>query len=198
MLPRKTFSFPLIEKVIKLYDRGMKGLRATVAKMGAFPPHHTTLWRWTEGLGERLHDRARTTSALVSDPERLEGDKRLVPTSALIAESNKGLEPRIGCTFRKAIDIPEFKYRSERRWEQLEACGRLSRVAEMFIPRRPFPLTTWSEWLCSRFHVAGWHFPTQSTQTRIQHRDPLGGGIGLPRRHLAPRKGGNRGSRPPP
>lgn len=60
ILPRKVFSLSVIERCCRTYLQPSStgpGLRTTVTKMGKGHPHYTTLYRWLEGLGERVLDR---------------------------------------------------------------------------------------------------------------------------------------------
>ena len=195
ILPYKHFSLPIIEEHCRLYlqpDPDSPGLRKAVEGPADTYPHYTTLYRWIEGLGERILDRFHTP------PSKAIASELWFPSSALVAESAKIKTPEVREQWRNSFDIPSWKYHSSRRHDQLQACARLFNSADLLFPDNPFPLTVWEGWIIENFNVAGWWFPSGYNCTTFQ----LSTVDSSPVRYAATRKTAkkemNYGSRSPP
>jgi hypothetical protein len=195
ILPYKHFSLLIIEEHCRAYlqpDPGSPGLRKAVEGPIDTYPHYTTLYRWIEGLGERVLDRFQ--------PETQKGllSELWLPSSALVSESAKRINPMARDRWRQSHEIPSWKYRSSRRHDQLQACARLLDVADLLFPNAPHPLAAWQGKIIEYFNVAGWWFPSGYNCTTFQ----LSTGGSYPVRYAAtlkPRKKEvNHGSRSPP
>ena len=189
ILPRKTFSLPVIEKGCRPYtsaDPLGPGLRKVVNRMGKNRPAHSTLHRWLSGLGEKTLDRLPSKGG------------SFIPTSALIAETARGVNAGIRRLWQRRFEIPSWKYRSEKRHDQLKACARTLHAASSLFPDSPFPLTAWNGWLISRFHVAAWTFPAGKGDTPMQLPPPPKRGVGDSLRSKRERKDAKEKARSPP
>ncbi|MBF0104866.1 MAG: hypothetical protein HQM16_06020 [Deltaproteobacteria bacterium] len=177
VLPRKTYSLPVIEHFIQKYvpvDAEGHSLRQVVGATEGDRPHFSTLHRWLAGLGERVLDRLYQPkpAKIKSDSGRL-GSSTLIPTAALFAETEKKLSRSIDELWQKNFCITDWKYKSIKRYDQLLACLKLIFMAfSLFTDSsQPQPLTKWNAWLIDYFHVAAWYFPTGLCGTSIQHHN---------------------------
>jgi len=128
--------------------------------MGKYAPRHSTLWRWLAGLGERALDHGAV--------QRVPAYRSLPPASSLIAESGKRLGPGLRQLWQRHFKVPWWKYRSEKRREQLEACARVLAAARHLFAEPADPLSEWHGWLVESLHVAAWAFPTGMACTDMQ------------------------------
>jgi len=193
--PRKTFSLPIIEDACRAYvqpDPDGPGLRKAVEGLAGISPNYTTLYRWMEGLGERVLDRLQTGGKKASFPEPW------LSTAALISESAKRLNPDIQKRWNRSPKIPSWKYHSSRRRDQLQACARLLDCASFLFPDEPHPLTAWQGKIIEYFHVAGWWFPTGYPCTAIQLSPGRPDGLRYPATLKRRKKEANHGPRSPP
>ena len=195
ILPYKHFSLLIIEEHCRAYLQpgpDSPGLRKAVKGPADTYPHYTTLYRWTQGLGERVLDRFHTP------PSEAMASELWFPSSALVAESAKIINPEVREQWRNSFDIPLWKYHSSRRHDQLQACARLFNAADLLFPNDPFPLNVWEGQIIQNFNVAGWWFPSDYNCTTFQlstvDSSPVRYAVTL----KTPKKEINYGSRPPP
>jgi len=195
ILPYKHFSLPAIEDICRGYvqpDPDDPGLRKYVDCISGVHPHSSTVHRWTEGLGERVLDRFQPGSQKVSS------SKLWLPSSALVSESAKRINPGALDRWRQSHEIPSWKYHSSRRHDQLQACARLFDVAGFFFPNELHPLTAWQGEIIEYFNVAGWWFPTGYNCTGLQHAKAIPDEVISFLISKTSKKEMNHGSRSPP
>ena len=195
ILPYKHFSLPAIEDICGGYVQPAPdgpGLRKLIDSLSGVRPNYSTVHRWTKGLGERVLDRFQPGS------QKAHFSELWLPSSALVAESAKRINPLARDRWRQSHEIPSWKYHSSRRHDELQACARLFDVAGSLFPNELHPLTTWQGQIIEYFNVAGWWFPSGYNCTTFQ----LSPGNLYPVRcpaTLKPRKKEiNHGSRSPP
>ena len=193
LLSFKSFSLPVIEEACRRYldaDPEGSGLRRTVCGMGKYAPAHSTLWQWLAGLGERALDQGAV--------QKVPAYRRLPPASSLIAESDKRLGKKLGRFWQRHFKIPWWKYRSEKRREQLEGCARVLGAARELFAEPLHPFSEWHGRLIEWLDVAGWAFPTGMSCTDMElTARPSGGVPSAP--NSKPAKGGRcHGARSPP
>jgi hypothetical protein len=170
LLAFKSFCLPVIEQACWCYvaaDPHGPGLRRTVRRLGRYAPAHSTLWRWLAGLGERALDR-RPGAGCRAARQAPRAGPALPPVSALIAETAQRLGQGLRQFWQRHFPLPDWKYHSERRREQLAGCARVLASARRVFPEAPHPLCAWQGWLIERFHVAAWAFPTGMACTPLQ------------------------------
>jgi hypothetical protein len=163
LVPFKSFSLPVIEEACRRYldpDPNGPGLRRTVRSMGKYASVHSTLWRWLAGLGERALDHGAV--------QKVPAYRRLPPACSLIAESDKRLGRGLGKFWQRHFTIPWWKYKSQKRREQLEACARVLAAARHLFAEPLHPLSEWHGRLIGWLHVAAWAFPTGIPCTDMQ------------------------------
>jgi len=195
ILPYKHFSLPAIEDICAGYmqlDPDGSGLRTYVDSRSGISPDHSTLHRWTVGIGERVLDR------LQPEDHKTPFSKLWFPSSALVAESAKIINPKVREQWRNSFDIPSWKYRSARRHDQLQACARLFSSANLLFPDDSFPLTMWEGQIIQNFNVAGWWFPSGFNCTGLQHARTTPNSVNSSFVSKIPKKEVNYGSRSPP
>ena len=157
MLPHKHFSLPVIETACRLSFEDNRGPRKAAAMMKGSAPHWTSIYHWQGDLGERVLDGSKAIGTVH------------VPTSSLVAESAKRLDPGLDDEqWRQPVDVPVDPRRHPRRQEQLEACLRLLLAASFLFKAALHSLTFWSAWLTRHFHVFAWSFPSWKTRTTSQ------------------------------
>lgn len=139
-------------------------LRRAVERMGAGHPHHSSLHGWLGALGERALGRM----------DRVSG---YLPVSVLIAETAKRHNDGLPGLWGGHYPVAECKYRSQKRFEQLESCARLFTVAARLFPKDAHRLFEWEQWLQDRLHVAAWTSPARTNCTAFQQHPPGGAGI---------------------
>jgi len=180
VLPYKTFTLPVIEEAAKRYvSCDGPGLRGVVAGLGKHAPDHSTLHRWSAGLGERVLDRL--PRGAVSAPR----------AAALVGETERQLGVDVRPLWRCRHRIAPWKHQTERRRDELEACARVLAVAVVLFPSEVSPLTEWDRRLVEFLGVAAWTFWTGRAGTAMQHPGGVGRGVGCARR-LKPSAGGCR------
>lgn len=191
LLPKKTFTLPVIEKGCGEYLKpGGPALRPVVNEMGEYRPAHSTLHRWLGGLGERGLDRSK---------RMMKGVIHGAPTTAAVAqESAKRLGQNVRRVWNKRFEIAERKYKSQKRREQLEACARVFAVAHHLFPGSRHPLSEWQGWLFVHFHVAAWVFPTGPGCTGMQHAVARQDRVKSPSRLKREKRQASHGPRSPP
>ena len=195
ILPYKHFSLPAIEDICGGYvqpDPDGPGLRKHIESISGIHPDHSTVHRWTAGMGERVLDRFHPVP-----PEALVPELRL-PSSALVAESAKRINPIARDRWHQSHEIPSWKYHSLRRHDQLQACARLFDIAGSLFPNELHPLTTWEGKIIEYCNVAGWWFPTGYNCTGLQHAKATPEVVVSFLISKTPKKEINHGSRPPP
>ena len=185
LLAFKSFSLPVIEEACTCYldpDPNGPGLRRTVRSMGKYASVHSTLWRWLAGLGERALDHGAV--------QKVGAYRALPPASSLIAESDKRLGKKLAKVWPRQFKIPRWKYQSQKRREQLEACARLLATAHHLLAEPLHPLSEWHGRLIEWLHVAAWAFPTAVPCTDMQLTACESGAV-----RSAPRSKGTKGAR---
>jgi hypothetical protein len=173
-------------------DPDGSGLRTYVDSRSGISPDHSTLHRWTVGIGERVLDR------LQPEDHKTPFSKLWFPSSALVAESAKIINPKVREQWRNSFDIPSWKYRSARRHDQLQACARLFNSADLLFPDAPFPLTVWEGQIIENFNVAGWWFPAAYNCTTFQLSTVDSSPVRYAATLKTSKKEINHGSRSPP
>ena len=189
--PFKSYTRPVIETACAVYtdtDWPTASLRQTVGHMGAGHPDASTLHGWLGGLGARALG-------------RLDRQKGTPPVAALITESATRLRSDLLPWWMQPYPICAYKYRSQQRREQLEACVRLFNTARRLFPQRAYAWCAWEHWLQSHFHVTAWGFPSRFACTAIQHHAPRS--VAVPCAPSRPRPsrrkdGKSHGARSPP
>ncbi|MHC1590575.1 MAG: hypothetical protein ACXQS8_00645 [Candidatus Helarchaeales archaeon] len=182
---------------LRQYYSNPFGLRLAVASLGQAHPHFTTLHGWLSGLGERSFDRIQSISRKAGYfSSGISHD--LIPTSALIAETSKRLNPELGEFWNQSVDsIENFKYLSEKRLGQLQGTLRILNSADFIFPNTTFSLAGWEKFLCSNFHVMGWGFPSRFDCTAIQLPPSIQNRIGSQFKDFLTQKGERNGHDPP-
>jgi hypothetical protein len=145
------------------FERSLRKAAGGIVLCESIALHHSTLWHWLDGLGEKALDRS-------------DEIKNHYPptTSAALTESSR----RAGidlCTHFTASDaaISPSKYQSQRRKDQLQADMRLFIVAAILFADHPNDsLERWNEFLLPLFDVTVWDFPTAKIKTSIQQARP--------------------------
>ena len=189
--PFKHYTLKVIETCCTSYSDAhlpQISLRKTVRWMGPGHPHYSSLHGWLGALGERA----------LGLLDQVDG---YLPVSALIAETAKHHNDELPGLWGKHYPVAERKYRSEMRFEQLEACARLFAVAAVLFPNDAHRLFEWEQWLQDRLHVAAWSFPARANCTAFQQHSPGGSGIQSAlssQDHGKPRKERSHGARSPP
>jgi hypothetical protein len=159
VLPYKVFSLPLIEKAFYYYTHLEISLRCATEKLsGNTQPHYSTIWRWLKGMGQRVHDRDNLSSKRYHIPH----------TSSLIEESARRINSSIRKIWLIIPKISSWKWKSERRREELEACAKLVNSAKYLFPESLNPLLQWQHILMPSFNVAPWYFLTSKAVTSFQ------------------------------
>lgn len=187
VLPRKTFTLPVIEDAASRYvSRDGPGLRGVVAGLGQHAPDHATLHRWLTGLGERALDRP--SRGAVSAPT----------AAALVSETERRLRVAVRPLWRSRPRIAVWKHRTEPRRDELEACARVLAVAGALFPREVSPLTEWDRRLAGFLGVAAWTFWTGRPCTRMQRPVSAARSVGFARFPKPSARGVRHAARSPP
>ena len=164
VLPRKTYSLPVIEHEVSAYGTGTQSLRQVAwGQPGERVPSHTTLHGWTEGLGAYVLGRR---------VGELPGQ---APMSRLWVET-ESRQPEVAATRRAAPLVDPRRYRSEERHDRLSAVAVLLQTAPL-VSRVSAPqlLTAWRSlallWTRSSLLV----FRSQISCTAIERGDRSAG-----------------------
>lgn len=162
VLPRKTYSLPVIEKTGATYTDGHQSLRAVVWRLpGDQTPVHATLHAWTEGLGAFALGRPGGTVAGADSSSRI-----LSETAAR--------HPDVDVTIDSSLDVDRRRYRSEARRERLSAVISIFSIAVLVTgAQSPDTLTEWRRMALSWRLPDTMRFATGIQCTRIEHRSPL-------------------------
>ena len=199
ILPRKTYSLPVIENSCRSYPQSGKGLRKTVNSIKGNRPHFTTLHGWLGGLGVKALDREKVQkNRSAKRRKKASYSGKVFTTAALVAESAKKLKGGVVRKWHSQFNIPSWKYKNERRHDQLEACARLFTAASYLFPDEPYPLTSWQSWLIKEVHVAGWVFSARSGCTAIQLSTTGQNVVSSSQKPKSQKKEKSHGSRSPP
>jgi hypothetical protein len=193
LLPFKSFALPVIETACIRYtdaDPTGPGLRRVVRSIGPYGPVHSTLWRWLAGLGSRALDHGAV--------QKVPGYGSLPPTSSLIAESDRRMGKKASRFWQRHFNIPRWKYQSEKRREQLEACARVLATARYLLPEPLHSLGEWHGRLIDWLHVSAWAFPTGMPCTDMQLTPCASGALRSAPNSKRAKGGRCHGARSPP
>ena len=157
VLPRKTYSLPVIERLAMAYAEGEGSLREVAwSLLGEHTPQHTTLHAWTEGLGAHASGRP-------------QGDVHGGDAFAAVLAETRARWP--------LAEAPEpwidpRRYRSEPRHERLIALAGLGPLARS-IPgvAAQAPLTGWRQLALGFGLACPLTFRTGRSCTWIGHGD---------------------------
>lgn len=120
-------------------------------------------------------------------------------TAAVVTETAKRLDEDVSAVWDRSYYIAPWKYRSERRHDELSACARLLAAALLFSREGPYPLTAWRAWLLMRsWDVGSWPLATRNRGTELQLLPPGGKRLKSSGRSKTRRKEANHGARSPP
>lgn len=197
LLPRKTYSLPVIENAAGRYvspDPGGPGLRKVVKGLGEHAPCPSTLHRWLAGLGELAFDRLPKPSR----PETSDSAPPAPTTATVVEESTRRVDPGLRAVWQQSFFIPSGKYQSEKRRDQLEGCARILCAAQHLFPDASAPLTVWRRELIGWLGVAAWDFPTGFSCTPSQLTPQRTPEVGSPARSKPRPLEAHHGPRPPP
>lgn len=179
--PYARFEIRIKETCGVKYITEIIGLSNTVQSFGNFHPHFSNLHRWLFSFGQYVFE-----------------DKQYQSKSAHIAESSKFLDTDIMKFWdHQKIVIPTFKYRTEKRKEQLEGVAKLFKTADFLYPQKKYPLTEWSKFLLQKFFVAPFCKKPKKTE-RIRKSTPAKKSNRYQRDKKITEKGKNNASRSPP
>ncbi|MEW6748002.1 MAG: hypothetical protein AB1486_35260 [Planctomycetota bacterium] len=170
VLPRKPYGWAVIEALAWAYFTFRQSLRAVAwSLLGERTPAHTTLHRWTEGLGAYALGRAigevegATPAARIRSESKARFAERLVPEE-------------------EEIDVPPIRYRSPERRERLVS-GRLFLGFACCISqtRPPHALSTWQRLLLSWSALFVILFRSGLSCTSAEHGSSIAGARCRPR-----------------
>jgi hypothetical protein len=166
LLPRKTYSLPVIEKAMQRYLTTDMSLRKSVRGIVApeqHAPGYSSLHRWLGGLGEKILDRNEHIAAAYAPR-----------TSTVLAQTGRMMSIDLPALFLHSEPPRDLagKYRSERRYEQLRAVACLLRLAGDIVAPGHERLCQWQQRLFERFFVPVWDFPTTFSTTSMQQLRP--------------------------
>lgn len=172
ILPYKTYGIAIIELSLRYYgfhiSDTLRFTTATIKHHFGLSPDHSTLWRWSVGLGEKIASR---------EPYIL--SNYAPPSSAILAQTTRSRGScDAGDLFLDLISaaqlyLVQFKYRSERRFDQLLAVVRLLILAQqIFGKTASSTLLLWNQLLLGDFFVPVWDFPCQIKETTLQQLHP--------------------------
>lgn len=193
ILPYKANSLALIERCIEAYVKpgSTRGLEAAVLVIGGVRPHFTTLHGWLGGLGDRVLERQRDEKGGIIG--------KAMPASAIVVETSKRLNARLMDKWlHERVEIAPWKYETQGRRDQLEACARLVNVASHLFPESPHPVSSWHEWVISQLDVAGWAFWSRGRCTTIQIDEKTRARVACFRQKTQKRRECTHGARSPP
>lgn len=199
LLPQKTYGLPVIEKAVRSYvspDPGGPGLRTVVKGLGEHAPRHSTLHRWLAGLGELAFGRLPERSP--PDPSESDTSSRPLSVSTMVEESARRIDPGLRVVWAQSFCVPSWKYKSEKRRDQLEGCARVLSAAQHLYANASAPLTAWRRDLVTMFGVAAWDFPTGFSCTPSQLTPQRTPEVGSPARSKPHPLEAHHGPRPPP
>lgn len=172
ILPYKTYGIAIIELSLRYYgfhiSDTLRFTTTTIKFHFGQAPNHSTLWRWSVGLGEKI---------LCREPQIL--SNYAPPSSAILAQTtrSKGSCDAADLFLNLILEaqpyVAQFKYRSERRFDQLLAVVRLFILAQqIFGKTTSSTLLLWNQLLLRDFFVPAWNFPCQITKTTLQQLHP--------------------------
>jgi hypothetical protein len=136
VVPWKPYSWPVIEAMVSEYATFCHSLRKVAwSLLGDRTPAHTTLHRWTEGLGAYALGRAI-------------GEVPGVTPVARIRSETKARLPELLVDEEPEVYVPPIRYRSAARRERLVS-GRLFLALACRVTETPSPdaLSTWQRQL---------------------------------------------------
>jgi hypothetical protein len=166
VLPGKTYGVGAHEVATAAFFGGDRTLREAVDEIAGVAPKHSTLHGWLGGMGHWAQGR--------------DDDKSWLPISVLRVETTRLLGAEPERAWAEPVEISPFRYKSERRREELLAAARFLRAAKAAWPDSSSPLTTWARialtWGSGK-RVVGWW--ARSRATRIQQQAPPPPGIGF-------------------
>jgi len=120
VLARKQYGFGVVERVVREYGKGDRGLRPVVWELHGEGPAHTTLHAWTEGLG--AYAQGRVAGEVVE----------ALPASRVVAEAESRYSS-LEAVRRELVRVNPARYRSEGRRERLAGCARVMSLAAALI-----------------------------------------------------------------
>jgi hypothetical protein len=172
ILPYKTHGIAIIELSLRYYgfhiSDTLRFTTTTIKHHFGYAPDYSTLWRWSMGLGEKIVGREPQIQCTYSPP-----------CSSILAQTTRRKSDfDVGDLFLNLVSdaqlyIAQFKYRSERRFDQLLAVVRLLILAQqIFGKTASSTLLLWNQLLLGDFFVPVWNFPCQIKETTLQQRHP--------------------------
>jgi hypothetical protein len=161
-LPRKIYSRPVVELMCHEYGTFQVSLREVAwSLLGDRTPSHTTLHRWSEGLG---------AYALGREIGEVPG---ATPAARVFAESEARF-PGLRAPEESEVHVPPLRFRSEARRERLLS-GRsfLILAARVTDTRPPHALTAWQRQTLSWSPLFLISFRTGLLCTSSEHHPPF-------------------------
>lgn len=172
ILPYKTHGIAIIELSLRYYgfhiSDTLRFTTTTIKHHFGYAPDYSTLWRWSAGLGEKIVGREPQVQRTYSPP-----------CSSILAQTTRRQSDfDVADLFLNLVSdaqlyIAQFKYHSERRFDQLLAVVRLLILArQIFGKTTPSTLLLWNQLLLRDFFVPVWSFPSQIRVTTLQQLHP--------------------------
>ena len=136
--PFRRYSRSVIETLSKDYIDSEKSLISIINFYRPTSLAPSNLHRWIGMLGQRA------VFNQFADA---------IPMSSLLSETAHKQNIDLFKVWDQEIKIPEWKYKTEKRKDELEFVGRLFNSAQKLYPEESYPLTSWDAWLVNRFYV---------------------------------------------
>jgi hypothetical protein len=150
VLPYKRYTLEVIGCLLQDYASGKRSLRKAVWRLLGNTPAHTTLWGWTDGLGDYVRGRP--------DGEM----PGAVPASAILEETARRFRG-MRAEQQRRRNVNPRRYRSEERRIRLEAVATLLAIAKSVGG-----LMTWHRLIVTWFGGGGLGFRSARRCTRVE------------------------------
>lgn len=163
LVPRKTYSWPVIEAATSEYTKFDQSLRKVAwSILGDRTPSHTTLHRWTEGLGAYALGRAM-------------GEVPGATPAARIRSETRARFPGLFAHEEPEAVVPPVRYQSPARLERLVSGSSLLALAGRVTGTQPpHALSAWQRQLLGFSALLVISFRTGLLCTSWQHHSPIG------------------------
>lgn len=181
--PFRRYSRAVMETLSDDYIDSEKSLIRTINFYGPTSLAPSNLHRWTAMLGQRA---AFNQSA------------NAIPISSLLSETAQKQNIDLFKVWDQKIKISGWKYKTEKRKDELEFAGKLFNTAQKLYSQESYPLTSWETWLVNRFHVPCLMVSMQKIGTPMQLTPSPKNQIQDSKQPETIPKGKNHGSRSPP